>query len=294
MNALLIRVVAAATAVSAALVLFTPRPIAAAGGLLLGFVLPGAALTEALFPRRVLTRIERILLAPALSLAMLVVGGLLLYVCRAPLNRVSWTAFLAGVTVLALVVPLLPRRRSSTAPADPGVSAPEPASAAPVVSAAPASAAHTVVMQVVPVETAEQVAADRAAGRTRLIRQLLPLVLVVAILGGAGWLSLGTSLATDNTSAVTALSASPPAPADADGNRTVVVKATGLRTADAPYRVIVSSVTGTTARSRTVSPDADGEWTETVTIPADRRVTIGLYRADDDTVYRTISIAAEL
>ncbi|WP_306211627.1 hypothetical protein [Actinoplanes sp. RD1] len=340
MNRLLTRAVAAATLVSALLVLFTPRPFAVAGGLLLGFLLPGAALTQALFPVRVLTRIERTVLAPALSLATLVLGGLLLYVCRAPLGRVSWTALTAGVTVLALIATTIPRLRSTGGAAEDVTSTgdirPARVAAAPgaASSAGPAGTsggrpsggpggasgggpgggrggasggpggasggaqevpgmaeAHTIMMQVVPPEDEATVAARDRAQRRKLIRQLLPLVLVVAILGGAGWLSLSTSRSTYGTT-VTTLSASPPAPADADGNRTVVLKATGLLDEDAPYKVTVSPVAGDTKASRQITIDADGEWTETVTVPADNRVTIGLYRSGDDSAYRTVSIAA--
>ncbi|WP_305790194.1 hypothetical protein [Symbioplanes lichenis] len=294
MNRLLTRAVAGATLVSALLVLFTPRPFAAAGGLLLGFLLPGAALTQALFPVRVLTRIERLVLAPALSLATLVLGGLLLYVCRAPLGRVSWTALTAGVTVLALIATTIPRLRSTGGAAEDVTTTGDirPARVVAAPQEVPGMAeAHTILMQVVPAENEATVAARDKAQRRKLIRQLLPLVLVVAILGGAGWLSLSTSQSTYDTT-VTTLSASPPAPADADGNRTVVLKATGLLDQDAPYKVTVSPVAAGTKASRRITIDANGEWTETVTVPADSRVTVGLYRSGDDSAYRTVSIAA--
>jgi hypothetical protein len=293
-NRLLTRILAVTTLVSALLVLATPRPIAAVGGLLLGFLLPGAALTQALFPVRVLTRIERTVLAPALSLATLVLGGLLLYVCRAPLNRVSWTALTAGVTVLALIATTIPRLRSTGGAAE-DITTTGDISPARVVAApqeVPGMAeAHTIMMQVVPAENEATVAARDRAQRRKLVRQLLPLVLVAAILGGAGWLSLSTSRSTYGET-VTTLSASPPAPADGDGNRTVVLKATGLLDQDAPYKVTVSPVAGDTRASRQITIDANGEWTETVTVPADNRVTVGLYRSGDDSAYRTVSIAA--
>ncbi|MFI5935241.1 DUF1616 domain-containing protein [Actinoplanes sp. NPDC051494] len=276
--------IAAATAVGcAALVLLTPRPLDIAGGLLLGFVLPGYALTGALFPRRrALTRIERVVLAPALSLATLVVGGLLLYVCRAPLNQVSWTALTAGVTLAGLVAQAAQARATGS---------PEPAPA-PRLQAAGATGtpaeAHTIMMSVVPAAAVQE---PEAPPPGRLPRQLLPLVLVAAILGGAAWLSVETSLSTSSTTSVTAFSASPPGRSDADGNRTVVLKATGLLTSESPYRVTISAVAGDTAGTRDVTPDRDGEWTETVTVPDDVRVTFDLYRNDGD-LFRSISVSA--
>jgi hypothetical protein len=287
---LLVRVVGAAAVISALLVLFAPRPLAATGGLLLALVLPGMALTDALFRRRrELTVVERIALAPALSMATLILFGLLLYVCRVPLNSVSWAAATAGVTVLALLVPMLlphggeraPARETDHVAADPGATSTIPG----------VTDAHTVIMSVAPRRTEQEVAADEKAQRNRLIRQLLPLVLVAAILGGAAWLSVGTSLSTYNSKTVTQFAASPPAP-PVNGVRTVVLKATGLQTADGPYRVTISKVTGASKASRAVPVPADGTWTETVTVPSDVRVTFQLFRASDTTTaYRTISVS---
>ena len=145
--------VAAVTVLSGAAVLSGPRWLAVPGGLLLGFVLPGLALTAALFrggaparrawtaapsrrprsaassqralnpassrrglsaassrrgssaasSRRALNAVERTVLAPALSLAVLVGAGLIVHAAGYPLDRVSWTAATVGVTLAAVL-----------------------------------------------------------------------------------------------------------------------------------------------------------------------------------------------
>ncbi|AGL18378.1 hypothetical protein [Actinoplanes sp. N902-109] len=303
MNPLLYRLVWAGTSLSALAVLLGPAPVSVPGGLLLGFVLPGAALTGALLRRRELTTVERIALAPALSMATLVVTGLLLYVCRVPLDRSSWTAATAGVSVLGLLATALRRPAPETGPSDAGPPDAEPLDAGPLDAGAPAGGpvpvgpvpemadAHTIVMSVVPPARQEVVAAEYRAKRARLVRQSLPLLLVVAVLGGASWLSLRTSAETSRTT-VTALSAAPASPVNSAGNRTVVVSASGLAAAEGPYTVRVSAVAGRTARTRTVAVTGAGTWSETMTVPGGVRVTIGLYRSGDTTAYRSISVSA--
>jgi len=86
---------------AAAALVAGPRPVAVPAGLLLALVLPGAAATAALFPGRAVSRVERLVLVPALSLAVLVVGGLGLYLCGVTLTRWPWVALTAGTTVVA-------------------------------------------------------------------------------------------------------------------------------------------------------------------------------------------------
>jgi hypothetical protein len=91
----------------------TPRAVAVPAGLLLALVLPGAAATAALFTGRVVSTVERLVLVPALSLAVLVLGGLGLYACGVPLVRWSWAALAAGATALGALVAYLRRRRGA-------------------------------------------------------------------------------------------------------------------------------------------------------------------------------------
>ena len=99
-------VLAGLAVVSAGAILFAPAPPPArvVGGLLLTLVLPGAALTRAMFPQRHLSGVERLVLALALSLATVALGGLGLYAAGIRLAQPSWVALTAGVTVLAAVV----------------------------------------------------------------------------------------------------------------------------------------------------------------------------------------------
>jgi hypothetical protein len=295
-NAVLTRALALLTVAAGAGVLAGPKPLSVAGGLLLGFVLPGTALTGVLFRGRRLTPVERTVLAPALSMAVLIVAGLLIYLCRIDLDRLSWTVATAGVTLLALIVTAL-RPHPAAVPAPAVDEQPRPVGErlsriqlTPGDMAGMADA-HTVVMSVVPPEDEEQAAATEKAQRTRLVKQLLPLVLVLAVLGGASWLSFGTSRATYETT-VTALSAAPSGPVDALGNRVVAVSASGLVAADGPYTLTVSGAAGTTPARRVLAVAGDGTWTGNLTMPGDQRMTVNLYRAGDTAAYRTLFISA--
>lgn len=90
----------AAALLSALFVWAGPRPTTVAAGLLLAFVLPGAAVASALLRGPRLSGVERIILVPALSMAVLVLGGLALNVCRVRLTEVSWTALTVSATIL--------------------------------------------------------------------------------------------------------------------------------------------------------------------------------------------------
>ncbi|MEV4704240.1 hypothetical protein [Actinoplanes sp. NPDC049316] len=295
-NALLPRILAAVTVAAGAAVLLGPLPLSVAGGLLLGFVLPGMALTGVLFRGRELTAVERTTLAPALSMAALVVSGLAVHVCGLALDRLSWTVATAGVTLLALIVPaVLPRGVPAGAPAAEEEPRPVGERLSRIQLAPPDVAviteARTVVMSVVPPEDEEHVAAEEKARRGRLVRQLLPLVLVMAVLGGASWLSFGTSRETFETT-VTALSAAPSGPVDSAGNRTVAVSASGLVRADGPYTLAVTGPGGASVARRTISVTGDGSWSETLSLPAEQRLAVNLFRAGDATAYRTLYISA--
>jgi Protein of unknown function (DUF1616) len=68
-------------------------------GLVLVLVLPGAALTAALFPPRSLGWARRILFSLGLSLAVIALGGLLLNLTPFGLQGLTWLAFIGGVTL---------------------------------------------------------------------------------------------------------------------------------------------------------------------------------------------------
>jgi hypothetical protein len=299
-NALPARAVAAVVTVAAGVaVLLGPEPAAIVGGLLLAFVLPGLALLDVFFRRRDLTTVESIVLTPALSMGVLIFAGLVMYVTRAHIDRLSWTVATAVVTLVALVAPWVgslyaPEPEPEPAPA-PGPTVPGPARAD--VGGRRLRIPHgvgqdaTVVISIAEVEAAVDVAAQERSGRRRLVRQLLPLALVVLLLGGAAWLSLDSSRTTHDTT-VTALWAAPPGPVDAAGNRTVAVSAKGLLAADGPYKVRVLTAAGKVALTRAVPVTADGTWTEALRLPGTQRMTVNLYRARDTTAYRTLYLSA--
>jgi hypothetical protein len=242
------RLVAALTVAAGAAVLFAPRALAVAGGLLLGFVLPGTALLG-LFRRRALTAVERTVLTPALSMGVIIAAGLVVHVAGLRIDRLAWTVACAGVTLAAVVAARVLRGR---APVD----------------GAPADGEQTV-----------------------RLRQFLPLVLVAAMLGGAGWLSFHTSRAAHDT-VVTALSATPSGPVDVAGTRAVRVSATGLLAAEGPYTIRVTGPAGSTVLQRTVAVTRDGTWTETLRLPGAQRMTVDLYRSGDATAHRTLFLSA--
>jgi hypothetical protein len=288
------RVLAALAIAAGAAVLFAPRPAAVAGGLLLGFVLPGMALLGVLFRRRTLTAVERTVLTPALSMGVLIVAGLGIHLVGLRIDRPAWTVATVGVTLAGVVAARLLRRRTPVAavPAAAQMPAEENAVRLPAYGMAEA---HTIVMSIVPVvapeEDEQRAAAEEKARRRRLLRQFVPLVLVAAVLGGAGWLSFTTSRATHDT-VVTALSATPSGPVGADGNRTVRVTASGLLAADGPYSVSITGAAGSTTVRRTVAVTGDGTWSEALRMPGAQRMTVNLYRAGDTTAYRTLFISA--
>ncbi|WP_433717446.1 hypothetical protein ACQP2Y_25085 [Actinoplanes sp. CA-051413] len=303
MSALLSRVVAALAVAAGAAVLFAPQALAIAGGLLLGFVLPGMALLGVLFRRRALTAVERTVLTPALSMGVLIVAGLAIHVVGLRIDRLAWTVATVGVTLAAVLATwLLPPRRVRAA--DSAEPRPRPVGEKLVrigvgentvrLPLNGMAEANTVVMSIVPAvleEDEQRAAAEEKARRRRLLRQFLPLVAVAAVLAGASWLSFTTSRATHDT-VVTALSATPSGPVNAAGNRTVRVSATGLVASDGPYTLSVTGPSGAATVKRTVSVTGDGTWSEALSLPGAQRMRVSLYRYGDTTAYRTLYISA--
>ena len=107
-------------AVLACAVAAVRAPVAVTAGLgLVLFAAPGYLLGQLLVGSG-RTALERLAVSTGLALCVPVIGGLLLYLARLPLNRASWLGLLAGVTVLADVLLFVRRRRNREAPDGPG------------------------------------------------------------------------------------------------------------------------------------------------------------------------------
>ncbi|HEY1524347.1 MAG TPA: DUF1616 domain-containing protein [Solirubrobacteraceae bacterium] len=93
----------ATTAACGAVVWLTPAasPERVLGALLLGLVLPGTALSRLLSWEDRYRAVGRLLLVPALSLAVVIIASLLLYLAGIHLDAHSWTISVGGVALAA-------------------------------------------------------------------------------------------------------------------------------------------------------------------------------------------------
>jgi hypothetical protein len=297
------RSLAVVTAISAAGVLAGPAPVQIAAGILLAFALPGLAVTGILFRGRDLSAVERVLLAPALSLAVLVISGLLMYAAGVDLNRPAWTAATAGVTLLALLGGALPSRRRPAVEheqQEQHEQVREPAMAAVAARAALAPGAIATGTSAAPPLTAVPDRDEPTSGPesgaapapSRGLRRLLPLVLAIVVLGGASWVSY-TSARDGFETTVTALSAGRPGATNVAGLRDVPVAVSGLVAGDGPYRLVVSGENGLVIEQRTLS-GTDAAWAATLTLPSRQKVTVHLFRAADTQPYRIVLLSPDL
>jgi len=262
-----------------------PSPLGVVGGLVLAFGLPGAGLTAILFrARTTLTASERFTLVPALSLATLVLGGMVAWAAGLTLSRNTWLAVSFGVAMVGLLAALV-----WPATGDPAAPAPGAPAAQDRGVRLPTNSDPTLVL---PVDldrkgaTAEE---EKGIGH-RLTRVVLPLALVVALLGGASWLSLTSSQNTHNVEVIS-LSAVPPGPRNAAGDRIVRVSAAGLPAGSTTFSIVVIDQAGIENARRQVTAGDDGTWTADLTLPGDERMTVGLYRHGETAPFRTVIIA---
>jgi hypothetical protein len=254
MNPVRAGVLAGLTVAASVAVEFGPLPVSLPGGLLLAFALPGVALNEAVFRpgRRDIGVVERAVLVPSLSLAVLVLGGLLLWSAGGNLNRTSWTLVCAVTTLVAT------------------------------------GAAYYRTLRATPAPAGEKSPTAPRTTQERLIRDVLPLTLAVLLVAGAGVWSYADSVNTYDVP-VSTLSAQPPGPVDADGNRAVRVSATGLGAGE--WTMVLSDPAGVEVDRQDVAPDRDGGWSGQVTVPGDERVTVNLFRGDEAAAFRTLIIS---
>jgi hypothetical protein len=296
MNRLASRLTLAGASLAAgAAVLHGPAPLTIAGGVLLALLLPGLALTDLAVRGRTVTAVERAVLGPGLSLALVVLGGLALFASGVQLTRTSWTALLVGTTLVALVGAAARQRFSpdeATAPVAAAATAGGATAGATAATAAGATAAATRAGGVA-VLTAEASAEALAGGPAegtpvgpgRFALRALPLLLAAAMLGGAVWLSLD-SVQRSTSAPVTALSATETGTAGANNLRPVRVTVTGMVASSGPYRLSVTGSNNVDTEVRTLDVTA-GSWQGTLLVPATDRVSIRLYRSGDAAPYRT-------
>ncbi len=265
----LVATAVAALAVDSGVLLFSVP-----GGIALGAVLPGLVAVRAIFVGRALRALDRITLIPVLSLAVLVLGGLLMAVLRIPLNTTSWLG-LTGLSVLAFTgAGFLRRSRQSPTPAS--------------VSADPGKADSD------EVDDSGEAGAESAGTVSfgYFARRLAPLAIAVVLLVGAGFVSVITAKHDSAGSTFTALSLVPAgAGAPNSTTRSVVVVVTCHEARSTVYRVRLAGPTNFTAGyDVTLAPGR--EWVQTLDVPTTGKVTAILYRQPDTTTpYRSVWLA---
>jgi uncharacterized membrane protein len=91
---------------------FFAGPLRAVLGWLLLLVLPGAAVVAAVFPQRSLGFAERLMFVPGTSLAVIILGGLILNQSPWGIQTLTWIGMLAGLTLAAGAIAWRRRKRS--------------------------------------------------------------------------------------------------------------------------------------------------------------------------------------
>jgi hypothetical protein len=248
-------------AVAGVLVVLLKIPVLAAlGGLALTLVLPGLALV----PRRV-AGVEWAVLVPALSLAVVVLGGLVLFVAGIRLGAPAWALLTGAVTAVAVGAREATARWGGPAGA--------------VARRTPADERRWA-------EDRRPVDGEPGEGRSWVRRPgkrtIVVAALVVALLGGAAGVSLTSAHHQWNSVAVTELSIVP-----ATGND-VRLDVSTSHAPDARYRLEVTTDGGFGAK---MSPTLgrDGKWERMLTVPPEAgRITAELYRDGSVAPYRTV------
>lgn len=95
---------------------FVPLPLHVVGGVLLVLICPAYALVSALFPGRSLGLAERVLFGVGLSLAVAILGAVILNAFPQGLDMRLWAALFLGVTLLASMVAFLRRNQICSQP----------------------------------------------------------------------------------------------------------------------------------------------------------------------------------
>jgi uncharacterized membrane protein len=233
-----------------------------AAGLLLAFVVPGMAATAALFFGRPLSTMERVVLAPALSLATLVLGGLLLDALGLRLTAGSWGGLTAVATVVLAGVGYLRWLRATRG-------------------------SRTVMVEAVPDDDAGRFA---PATNRQLVLKLGSLVLAAALLGGASWVALH-SATNQSQAGFTALSM---VHAD-DANQTDTLRPVTLavfshETVSTQYFLRLSGAQSV-LNQFTISLQPGEVWQTVVQVPFGEKVTADLFKGVSTTPYRSVYVS---
>jgi hypothetical protein len=258
--------VVATALVATALVLLSVPVLTVVAGLALAFVLPGYALTRALFTGRQLARLERIVLIPALSLAVLVVGGLLLYVARIKLTMPAWALLAGGVTVAAAAGAYARRAYARDAHAS-GARGDD-----------------------VRVQSASMRSPSRRTARRGLaVHWIAPALAALLLLGGAGWISLQSASQQRKSVAVTELSMLPTSGSPDLASQRVSIAIENQNMSGGNYRLVLTGPDGFRAA---FAPELgrDGTWRHAVTVPIGGRVVADLFRNGVSAPYRSVSL----
>lgn len=302
MNRVASRLLLATSTVGAgAAVLEGSGGFAVAGGLLLAFALPGLALVDLMVRDRTLTPAERLTLGPALSLALVVIGGLVLFATGVDLSRQSWVGLTVGTAMVALAAATTRDRvlaaRAVAAEAPPAAAAPfavsvSNASAGSAGSAGGRTGLVRTGTSIAQADRPEDVPAGAVVPTGRWLVRALPLVLAAAVLGGVAWMSVQSAREAVPAS-VTALSATAAGPVTANEMRPVAVEVTGLDLAYGPHRIVVTGTNGKPLQVRQV-PAQDTTWQGTLLLSGRERLSIQLLRTGDAVPYRTVLISSAI
>jgi Protein of unknown function (DUF1616) len=296
-STLVAAITAAIAVTTTALVLLSVPVLSVVAGLALAFVLPGYALTLALFTGRQLARLERIVLTPALSLAVLVIGGLLLYVARIQLTMPAWALLAGGVTVAAAAVTYV-RVRAGYVDTPGGAGSvvaqemPAPVvPSAPVVSSAPGvSSASGVSSPRQRAMSSDSTASSDSTGRRRMVvRWVAPALAALLLLGGASWISLHSAAQQRSSVAVTELSILPTAGAPDLSSQRVSIAIDNQDASGGNYRLVLRGPDGYRA-SFAPGLGRDGNWHYKIDVPIGGRVVADLFRDGAPTPYRSVSL----
>ncbi|BCJ37399.1 hypothetical protein Athai_49020 [Actinocatenispora thailandica] len=233
-------------------------------GLGLVLALPGLGAVGPLRPR--LSTMERVALVPLLSIAVPVLGGIGFYAAGARLTAPVWAVLTTVVTLagcgthLALVA-RAPRTVGAQRPAGPVPARRRPGDAD---GDGPRPAAQ------------------------RVLRAVVPAVLTIALLGGAGAVALRAARA-GSVQHYTALSITPVGSAEAL-DRSVRITVSCNESGPTGYTLRVTGADGyATRRSARLAPGDSRTWQ--LSVPGAGRITAQLYTGDRHTPYRSVFLA---